>query len=154
MKTRIILLLALIGLATFAFVPIASADPADEGKSIEGKGMLYAKGAGTARVRGDGGITIQAHGVGSVWIKGAESLHAEGRGVKREVRGGVLFIGWKGEINAAGKDLDVLMRGGIIEFTATGRGEAVLKGRGIYRVGHNEGHWTQEGVTVQFHPSP
>ena len=124
-----------------------------EGKVIEGKGTLYAKGAGLAYVAGSGEVEIRGHGVGLVAVTGAEVVRAEGHGRRYELPGGgTVFVGWEGKVFVAGRDMKVLMVGGKIEFTAQGQGMAYLRGRGIYRVGHHSGVWTPEGVTVRYAP--
>ncbi|MFQ6059024.1 MAG: hypothetical protein ACE5MB_09135 [Anaerolineae bacterium] len=146
MKKRILILVAVAVLASLALTTVASA------KTFEGTGTLWAKGAGIARVHGDGRVEVQGRGIGAVWVKGAEILEAHGRGIRREVDGGILFVGWRGKIVAAGSDLTVRMRGGLIEFTAQGTGWAFLKGRGVYRVGEASGEWSAEGMTIHFAP--
>ena len=127
----------------------ASADSA----KIEGRGTLYARGAGLAYVAGSGEVEIQGHGVGLVVARGAEAVRAEGHGRRYELPdGSTVLVGWEGKIFVAGRDMKVLMVGGKIEFTAHGEGLAYLRGRGTYRVGHHSGAWTSEGVTVQYSP--
>lgn len=46
---------------------------------VEGTGTLRARGAGIARVAGDGRVEIREHGVGTVWVRNAEELSALGQ---------------------------------------------------------------------------
>jgi len=42
------------------------------------------------------------------------------------------------------------MQGGIIEFSATGKGTVFLKGRGRYVINGEEGLWSPEGVQLEL----
>jgi len=122
-------------------------------KTIEGRGWLYARGAGIARLDGNGEVHIRGHGVGTVLVCGAEAVRAEGRGERHERPDGcVLFAGWKGKIFVAGRQVSLDMAGGRIEFLAQGSGTAFLKGHGIYRVGPLFGRWTPDGITINYSP--
>lgn len=146
MKKRILILVAAAVLASLALTAVASAE------TIEGTGTLWARGAGIAKVHGDGSVKVRGCGVGTVWVKGAEHLEAHGIGIRRKVDGGVLFIGWWGKIIASGEELTVRMAGGLIELTAEGTGWAYLKGRGVYRVDGAGGEWSPDGITIYFAP--
>lgn len=146
MKKRILILVTIAVLASLALTAVASAE------TLEGTGTLWARGVGIAKVHGDGSVKIRGCGVGTVWVKGAETLEAHGVGIRREVDGGVLFIGWWGKITASGEELTVRMAGGLIEFVAEGTGWAFLKGRGRYHVGPASGEWSPEGMTIYFAP--
>ncbi len=141
MRKRTILLWAVV---VALCLPLASAVSAEE---ISGTGTIWAKGAGVAVLRGDGEITIRAHGVGMVWIKDANTLEASGRGHKWESSGSnaTVFWGWSGTIRASGDSITVWLVGGIIEFTATGTGKVYLRGRGSYEAHGQEGQWSQDG---------
>lgn len=154
MKKRLTLLAATAAaVALLVGLGLASVAAASETVVIEGKGTLYAKGAGIARLHGDGTVRIWGHGVGTVLVKGAERIRAEGHGIRRNLDNGwVLFAGWQGQIHLAGKDMTVRMRGGIIEFVAHGSGRAFLRGVGTYCVGRHCGPWTREGVVIAYSP--
>jgi hypothetical protein len=119
---------------------------------IQGHGALVAKGAGMAHIFGDGKIMIAGQGAGVVFVKGAEALKAEGHGVRRPERGGVLFAGWKGQIMATGKKMLVRIEGGLIEFRAEGKGRALLVGIGSYEIGKQTGHWLKDGLVIEYQP--
>lgn len=122
-------------------------------KTIEGTGRLYAKGAGIARLDGDGGVRIRGHGVGTVLVCGAEVLRAEGRGQRIERPDGcVLFAGWKGKIVVAGQQVSVDMAGGRFQFLAIGRGSVFLRGHWFYRIGPLSGWAPPDGVTINYSP--
>jgi len=146
MKKRVLILVAVAVLASLALTTVASA------KTVEGTGTLWARGAGIAKVHSDGSVKVRGCGVGTVWVKGAECLEAHGVGIRREVAGGVLFIGWWGKIVASGEELTVRMAGGLIEFTAEGTGWAYLRGRGRYHTDSAGGEWSPDGITIYFTP--
>ncbi|MFQ6013933.1 MAG: hypothetical protein ACE5NP_00640 [Anaerolineae bacterium] len=148
MKKRMLILVLVALVASLGFATVAAA------KTIEGTGTLTAKGAGIAVVHGDGSVEIQGHGVGVVWVKNAESLEAHGHGIRKELPGGaVLFAGWSGQISASGSNLTVRMKGGRIEFTATGTGWVYLKGRGTYEIGDRSGRWSANGTLIRLAPN-
>jgi hypothetical protein len=96
-------------------------------------------------------MDIWVHGTGTVWVKGLEVLHAEGRGRRWDLPGGgTVFAGWRGHLRLTGEDVVVKMWGGVFEFTARGTGWAFLKGRGHYRVHGQAGRWTPEGVWIEW----
>jgi len=149
-KRFAVLGVVLLAVSLAAGLWVADTASADS-TTIEGKGWLYAKGAGVARLDGSGEVKIRGHGVGTVLVCGAEVVRAEGQGLRVERPDGcVLFAGWRGKIFVAGRHMSVDMAGGRIEFLAVGSGTAVLKGHGIYRVGHLSGRWTPEGVTINY----
>ena len=118
---------------------------------VEGTGTLRARGAGIARVAGDGHVDIRGHGVGTVWVRNAEELSASGRGVRMDLPGNVVFFGgWSGEVHAAGEELTVTMAGGLIEFAARGTGTVFLQGRGRYWLNGEPGEWTLTGITIDI----
>src|SRR3990170_4367962 len=119
---------AAVAVGLGAFLAAAGANAA--GRDIAGRGTLYARGAGVAEVSGDGRVDIRGHGLGTVLVTGAEHIEAKGEGRRVELPdGSIRFVGWKGTINAAGRDMTVRMEGGKVEFRATGQGSAHLQGR-------------------------
>jgi len=124
-----------------------------EAADIEGTGRIWARGAGYARIKGDGVVNIVGQGAAVVWIRGADTLRAIGDGRRWELPNGtVVYAGWRGLIHAEGDDLSIRMLGGIIEFTAEGSGWVYLRGRGDYIVNGELGHWTLEGVRLALTP--
>jgi len=148
MKRKIILMLVLVMVMVLATSVVAWAD------TVEGEGTIVAHGVGIAMVRGDGRIDIRGHGVGVVWIAGAERLDVSGEGYRHDLERGVLLVGWKGEIHAAGEKMTVRMVGGLIDFKATGRGFVFLKGEGWYRIGDQEGRWPPRGQRFRLGTPP
>jgi hypothetical protein len=120
-----------------------------EAAQVRGSGWLAAKGSGYAGIHGDGRIRIVGHGLGTVRIKGAEEIRAEGRGRRYDLPNGTTFlVGWRGRVHIEGHRLDVDMLGANIEFAARGTGWVFLKGRGRYRANGEPGLWTLKGVRV------
>ena len=143
MRHKVWVMVNLLLVLSLGFTVVAEAGP------IHGTGRIWAKGAGYARVRGDGVVNIAGHGAATVWVKGADTLRAVGEGRRWELPDGtVVFAGWQGLIHAEGDALSVRMLGGIIEFTAEGTGWVFLKGRGTYVVNGEPGYWTLEGVRL------
>jgi hypothetical protein len=145
MARRLLLVLAAAFVAGLVFTSVAAAE------EVSGTGTIHAAGRGVAIVQGTATVDIQVHGIGMVFVKGAEALVATGQGRRTEVRGGVLFTGWKGQIHIEGRDLNVRMAGGRIEFTATGTGWVYLQGNGVYRVEHRGGGlWSPRGHRIHL----
>ena len=135
---------SLVMLLTLAVAGVASADV------IRGKGWLHAEGSGFAKLQMTGHVDINSHGVGAVYIYGAEDIHAEGDGKRTDLPGGgVVFRGYTGSISVIGERMVVKMLGKQIDFTAHGKGRAVLRGRGTYETGGGgSGDWQPDYFEV------
>jgi hypothetical protein len=115
-----------------------------------GSGTITAKGAGYARIEGDGTVVI-AGGAGTIWITGAEDIQTTGKGRKTTFADGTIRLtGYSGTVTITGEDLVVKVEGAKINLTATGTGTAFLKGRGGYTVGSVTGSWVKAGKSVTF----
>jgi hypothetical protein len=122
-----------------------------EAARVEGSGRLAARGSGYAAVHGDGRIGIVGHGLGTVRIRGAEVIRAEGHGRRYDLVDGTTFlVGWRGRVHIEGHGLDVDILGANIEFAARGTGWVFLKGRGRYWASGEPGLWTLEGTRVSL----
>ncbi len=150
---KLFLALALVSVALFATGAGASAE------DLAGTGALWAKGVGRASVSGNGTVNIEGHGIAVVHVSGFDTLTANGTGRRiQNGDGSVTFFGWRGQIRTSGSHLTVNMYGGLIEFKATGTGQATLQGRGDYRVCHRDpstqpctgGKWSIGGAVVTF----
>ena len=145
MKKKLVLVMALTLVALVVFPVVASADV------FEGEGSITARGVGVAIVHGEGEVEIVGHGIGLVHVRNATRLEASGRGYRRDLPGGgAVFMGWRGEIHAAGTELKVRMCGGLIEFTAEGTGWVFLRGRGTYEINGESYDWSTEGARVSL----
>jgi len=145
MKKKLVLVIALTLVALVVFPVVASAE------TFEGEGSITARGEGVAIVYGEGKIEIIGHGIGLVHVRNATRLEASGRGYLRDLPGGgAVFMGWRGEIHAAGTELKVRMCGGLIEFTAEGTGWVFLRGRGTYEINGGSYDWSTEGARVSL----
>jgi hypothetical protein len=141
--TKLFTVVSLVLLLSLTAVGVASAD------IIQGKGRLHAEGAGVAILRMTGHVEITGHGIGAVYIYGAEEIKATGNGDRIDrPGGGVVFRGYRGTINVTGDRMVVKMIGGKIDFNAYGKGTAFLRGRGYYETAHFSGDWTADGVTL------
>ncbi|MFN8454078.1 MAG: hypothetical protein U0401_05275 [Anaerolineae bacterium] len=110
--TKIFIILSLVLLLSLALTGLASAE------TIRGKGWLHAEGSGAATLRMSGQVEINGHGVGAVYIYGAESIQAQGDGRRTDLSGGgVLFRGYEGTIIVIGENMRVKMIGAKIDFT-------------------------------------
>ena len=77
---------SLIFLLSLALTGMVSAE------TIRGKGWLHAEGSGTATLHMTGRIEIKGHGVGLVYIYGAQEIQADGDGRRTNLAGdGVVF---------------------------------------------------------------
>ena len=141
---QLLTVFGLVLMLSLALTGLASADV------IRGKGTLYAKGSGVATLRMTGHVEITSYGSGTVYIYGAESIRAEGDG-KRADRGRlVIFRGHEGTISITGERMVVRIVGKDIEFTARGKGTAILRGHGTYETGNGyTGDWAPDGLTVE-----
>jgi hypothetical protein len=141
---KLFTVLSLVLLLSLTLVGVASADV------VQGKGWLHAEGAGVAVLRMSGDIEINGHGIGVVYIYGADEIEATGRGDRHDrPGGGVFFRGYRGTITANGEEMIVKMIGGKIDFTAQGEGTVFLRGRGHYETGHASGDWAADGSTLE-----
>ncbi|MEW5958329.1 MAG: hypothetical protein AB1801_11425 [Chloroflexota bacterium] len=145
---RYVKLFAVIGLVLILSLTIVGMASADV---VKGKGWLSARGSGLAHLYMTGRVDIVGHGVGTVYVRGAEEIEASGHGRRlNRADGVVVFYGYEGEIHLAGERMVVKMAGKEIEFTAAGKGTAWLRGYGSYETGHGaSGDWAPNGLTVE-----
>lgn len=143
MKKKLVVMAVLALVVILVFPAVASAE------ILRGDGSITARGAGVAIVHGAGEVEITGHGIGIVHVRDATRLEASGAGYRRDLPGGgAVFMGWRGEIHAAGTELTVRMCGGLIEFTAEGSGWVFLRGRGTYEINGESCEWSAEGARV------
>ncbi len=141
---KLLTVFSVVFMLSLALTGIASADV------IRGKGWLYAEGSGAATLRMSGDVEIISHGSGVVYIYGADTIEAEGNGRRKNLRnGGVIFRGYEGKITISGERMAVRMIGKQIEFTAMGKGTAILRGRGHYETEGHSGNWEPDGLTLE-----
>lgn len=142
-------LLAILGLVLLLSLTVAGAASADV---LRGEGWLYARGSGIASLQMSGTVEVVGHGVGMVYIRGAEQIEASGQGRRVDRAGGVVvFYGHEGTIHIEGEQMVVRMVGKKIEFTAEGKGRAWLRGAGTYETGSGyTGDWAPDGQNVEM----
>ncbi len=143
--TKSMTITGLVFLLSMVLVGAASADV------IRGKGWLHAEGSGVARLWMSGQVEITGHGGGTVYIYGAAEIEAGGNGRRVDLPGGgVVFYGSEGEIHAGGERMFVEIIGRKIDFTARGKGKAVLRGKGRYETEGFSGDWASDGLTIEM----
>jgi hypothetical protein len=142
--TKSFTVLSLVLLLSLALTGLASAE------TIRGKGWLHATGSGQAILRMSGQVEINSHGVGAVYIYGAEDIQAQGNGRRTNLAGGeVIFRGYEGLITVIGEPMRVKLVGAQIDFTAHGQGVAHLRGRGHYETANSSGDWNNRGMEIE-----
>lgn len=119
-------------------------------QTVSGTGTLEASGYGTVALSGSGTVTIQ-EGAGVIWVQGADSIEATGRGRRVELpHGAVRLTGYSGRVQIQGEDMTIRIAGGVINLTASGSGSAWLSGEGTYTTNNSNGTWTPRGIRVTF----
>jgi hypothetical protein len=131
MKTKILVLLALLVIASLTLASVAYGDDMDD---PEGPHALRARGDGLAALRGSGWVRVRGNGV--LWVKGEEAIVIDGVGhVKTFPDGWTEYVGFRGLARIRGRDMSVMLAGERIDLLAAGAGRAFLWGKGSYRVG-------------------
>ncbi len=122
------------------------------GATVEGTGMLVARGNGLVRIEGDG--HINASGAGVLTIKdnaGDAKITVTRRGHKKVLEDGtIVYVGFNGHANVRGSAVVLTLKAKDIKLEARGTGQATLRGKGTYRVKGTEGKWTEAGVVIGF----
>ncbi|HID87619.1 MAG TPA: hypothetical protein EYP55_09635 [Anaerolineae bacterium] len=127
MKKWMLLLLAVLVVASLGFASVANAE------TEKGTGTLEARGDGLAGLHGTGWVRISGNGV--LWVKGAENVVVEGRGHKKVFPDGwIEYVGFKGTARIRGGNFSVILAGERIDLYAVGSGRAILWGKGTYEV--------------------
>ncbi len=143
MLQKILVVFGVMMILVLAFASVASAD------TVSGYGWLKATGAGTATLHMTGEVNIEGHGAGVITVRGAEVVHAEGKGRRTDLPdGSVILRGFQGRVHIVGKNMTVRIVGGKIDFTAHGFGTVTLKGHGHYETRHGRGTWGVNGIDV------
>ena len=143
MLRKVLLMAAVMMISVMAFASVASAD------TVSGHGWIKAQGAGTALLKMNGEVDIEGHGLGVIYIKGAEIVRADGNGSRTDLpNGDVILRGYRGHVHIVGKQMGVRMVGGKIDFEAWGAGQVTLKGRGSYETQSGFGTWQPGGIEL------
>jgi hypothetical protein len=137
MKKKMLILMAVLVIASLGFASAVSAD------SQDGTGTLKARGDGFAGLHGTG--TIRVSGTGVLWVKGEESIRIEGEGHKKVFPDGwTEYVGFRGTARIRGRGVSVLMAGENIKLYAAGTGRVILWGEGTYEInGLITGRWSE-----------
>jgi hypothetical protein len=155
MKKKVLVLLAVLVVASLGFASVAHAEPMAlkglQAQGIEkGTGTLEARGDGLAGLHGTGWVRVSGSGV--LWVKGAENIIVEGEeGHRKDFPDGwTEYVGFKGTARIQGRDFSVILAGERIDLYAIGGGRAILWGEGTYEVnGLITGIWAE---TVESFP--
>jgi hypothetical protein len=148
-KWMIVALAAL--LATVALVPAASAAEAetDARVSLEGRGVLWAGGAGHVEIAGAGRARLAVNGDVSI-VDHAGDARIWVRGVPAAADTTLTLDDFRGVVRITGSDFTVEADGRIF-LVAAGQGTARLDGTGWYRVHHDGwGRWSDAGLEVAY----
>jgi hypothetical protein len=144
MKKKMLIVMAVLVIASLGFASAVSAD------SQDGAGTLKARGDGFAGLHGTG--TIRMSGNGVLWVKGEESIGIEGEGHKKVFPSGwTEYVGFSGTARIHGRGVSVLMAGEKIDLYAIGTGRVILWGEGTYEInGLITGRWSEAIGIVEY----
>ncbi len=144
MKKKMLVLTAVLVIASLGFASVVSAD------SEDGTGTLQAQGDGFAGLHGTGYVRMR--GTGVLWVKGAESIEVRGDGHKKVFPDGwTEYVGFNGVAVIRGQSVSVLMAGEGIDLYAIGTGRVILWGEGTYEInGLITGRWSEAVEIVEY----
>lgn len=136
---------------------IGFTQPSTDGgkKSVkkQGRGTLVAQGTGSADVKGDGRFEAKGEGTLVIHVSPQASTKAQikVRGFGFQKRdGNVYYYQGRGVAVVRGKDIGLSLTGKVDGLRCTGRGTALLRGKGEYRTRGAVGSWSEAGTTVPF----
>ena len=136
MKKKMLILIAVLVIASLGFTSVVSAE------SENGMGTLEARGDGFVGLHGTGYIRVR--GTGVLWVKGEEFIRIQGDGHKKVFPSGwTEYVGFRGTARIRGQRVSVLMAGENIDLYAIGTGRVILWGEGTYEInGLITGRWS------------
>ena len=136
MKKKMLVLMAVLVIASLGFASVVSAE------SEDGMGTLEARGDGFVGLHGTGYIRVR--GTGVLWVKGEEFIRIQGDGHKKVFPSGwTKYVGFRGTARIRGQRVSVLMAGENIDLYAIGTGRVILWGEGTYEInGLITGRWS------------
>ena len=136
MKKKMLVLMAVLVIASLGFASVVSAE------SEDGMGTLEARGDGFVGLHGTGYIRVR--GTGVLWVKGEEFIRIQGDGHKKVFPSGwTEYVGFRGTARIRGRRVSVLMAGENIDLYAIGTGRVILWGEGTYEInGLITGRWS------------
>ena len=137
MKKKMLVLMAVLVIASLGFASVVSAE------SEDGMGTLEARGDGFVGLHGTGYIRVR--GTGVLWVKGEESIRIQGEEGHKKVfpSGWTEYVGFRGTARIRGQRVSVLMAGENIDLYAIGTGRVILWGEGTYEInGLITGRWS------------
>lgn len=141
--------LAVAGIASSAFAPAASAEEPSPEATLQGRGVLEARGTGLVAVKGhivEFDVTASAGILLVKDIAGDAEVEVSGQGGMVQWNGFDVYFGIDGDAHVTGSNVAVIIVAKEIRLHAAGAGWAFLKGRGLYTVnGHGPFPWSDEG---------
>lgn len=151
MKRLVAIVLMVVAiLGSLAIPTLVGAEPVE----VEGKGVLAAKGKGTAEIEGKLEFRGNARAAVLVVEDRAGDARIDVWGYKQRIEEGngrVRYVGVNGGAHIAGSDVTINLTGTGIRFAVRGIGSAVLKGHGTYVTkGGTIKPWTETGETIEF----
>ncbi len=127
MKRKMLILMAVLVIASLGFASVASAE------SEDGMGTLEARGDGFVGLHGTGYVRVR--GTGVLWVKGEESIRIQGYGHKKVFPSGwTEYVGFSGTARIRGQSVSVLIAGEGIDLYAIGSGRVILWGEGTFEI--------------------
>jgi len=114
---------------------------------LNGTGSLEASGSGTALTHGSLDLALSCDD-GTLMVRdraGDMEIEVTGNGVKDQSDRWTMYHGFDGTADITGSDVSVALVGSGIELTATGTGQAILVGDGIYQVSGSGGDVISSG---------
>jgi hypothetical protein len=145
MKKKMLILMAVLAIASLGFASTVSADGED------GTGTLKAQGDGFVGLHGTGYVRVR--GTGVLWVKDAESIEVRGHEGHKKVfpDGWTEYVGFHGAAAIRGQRVSVLLAGENIDLYATGTGRVILWGEGTYEInGLITGRWSEAIEIVEY----
>lgn len=104
-------------------------------------GRLSCEGSGFAVLEMTGKLQIESVGGGNAYFNGALSVQARGEGYRIDRGAWTILFGWKGQVTARGNRFQAQLAGQAINFMASGRGHARIRG---------QGHCTVNGTMIEL----
>jgi hypothetical protein len=137
MNKKMLILMAVLVIASLGFTSVVSAEGED------GMGTLEAQGDGFAGLHGTGYVRVSGNGM--LWVKGEEFIRIQGEEGHKKVfpDGWTEYVGFRGTARIRGQGLSVLVAGENIDLYASGSGRVILWGEGTYEInGFITGRWS------------
>lgn len=147
MKSLFTLLIALAAIVT---LPAPQAQAQSAPPTV---GHMRATGMGEVHFKAAGRLEFRLHDKGVLVIKDAASHQVKlvGQGKVHTTTGGDLVVqSFKGRVIVKGKGISGVFSKGRIGIIADGKGQAKLKGKGLFKANGVPGKWSKAGTPVSW----